>query len=107
MLLTSVGGFGHVLLKNMRMLGSICKRSGEGSYELPIILGRDFSGVIVAKGSAVTEYSVGDEVYGVVKPEYNGCHAEYALTYDSLVCAIHFSGVLSNSVRFCSGFFSF
>lgn len=78
------GGFGSVFLKNLRQLDYLCQKSGSIS-ELPLILGRDFAGVITAKGSSVLNFDVGDEVYGVVKPQDPGCHAEYAVTTNTLV----------------------
>lgn len=67
----------------MRQIESLCHTSA--ASELPLILGRDFAGTVVGKGSSVTEFDIGDEVYGVVKPQNRGCHAEFALTYNKLV----------------------
>jgi hypothetical protein len=33
-------------------------------YEFPVILGRDYAGVVEQTGAEVTRYSVGDEVFG-------------------------------------------
>ncbi|WP_218813584.1 zinc-binding dehydrogenase [Rickettsiella endosymbiont of Dermanyssus gallinae] len=49
---------------------------------LPIILGRDFSGVIIKVGANVEEYREGDSVFGVVSPfrvagMKQGSHAKY------------------------------
>jgi NADPH:quinone reductase-like Zn-dependent oxidoreductase len=38
--------------------------SGMVEHEFPVILGRDYAGVVERVGSDVTRYSVGDEVYG-------------------------------------------
>jgi NADPH:quinone reductase-like Zn-dependent oxidoreductase len=35
-------------------------------YEFPVILGRDFAGIVEEAGSGVTRYEVGDEVLGFV-----------------------------------------
>ena len=32
-------------------------------YEMPLILGNDFAGVIIKVGSKVTRFKVGDEIY--------------------------------------------
>lgn len=33
-------------------------------YDMPLILGNDFSGIITEVGKGVTKFKVGDEVYG-------------------------------------------
>jgi NADPH2:quinone reductase len=38
--------------------------SGMLEHEFPIVLGRDYAGVVEGTGSAVTRYATGDEVYG-------------------------------------------
>ena len=40
------------------------------------ILGTEFAGVVVEAGSAVTQFAVGDEVFGVNADRF-GAHAEY------------------------------
>src|SRR5262249_50933843 len=51
----------------------------EGKTKLPLVLGTDGAGIVVAKGSRVRRFEVGDRVYGY---EYGnpkgGFHAEYA-----------------------------
>jgi len=42
----------------------------------PAMLGRDFSGVVSALGTGVTDFKVGDEVFGVVEQIRNECYAE-------------------------------
>jgi NADPH2:quinone reductase len=37
---------------------------GMADYEFPVVLGRDYVGVVERMGAAVTRYAVGDEVYG-------------------------------------------
>ena len=49
---------------------------------LPIVLGRDFSGVVVETGADVTNFKIGDAVWGIVNPFRiaglkQGAHAEY------------------------------
>lgn len=53
------------------------KKSLFRPVEFPLILGRDFAGEVVAKGSNVADINVGDVVMGVVAPYEQGCHAEY------------------------------
>jgi len=51
-----------------------------GSYDsklkFPYILGRDFSGVVSALGSGVTDFKIGDPVFGVMDAGIEGCYAE-------------------------------
>ena len=47
------------------------------------VLGRDVAGTVVAVGSAVTRFAVGDEVYGVAP----GSFAEYAVARESQLAA--------------------
>lgn len=67
-------GYGQVLLGRIRQAKklSLCR-----PVEFPLTLGRDFSGVVVAKGVNVTDdLNVGDTVIGVVTPYQQGCHAQ-------------------------------
>jgi NADPH:quinone reductase-like Zn-dependent oxidoreductase len=52
---------------------------------LPLILGSDLSGEIVATGPGVSELRVGDQVYGVTNPQFIGAYAEYALAAAGMV----------------------
>ena len=58
-----------------------------GLYELqsPHISGRDFSGVVCKLGNGVTEFSVGDPVFGVMDVGREGGYAEYVAEKASLV----------------------
>ena len=47
---------------------------GNGPY--PLILGRDFSGVVSALGAGVTDLRVGDDVFGVLEAGREGAYAE-------------------------------
>jgi NADPH:quinone reductase-like Zn-dependent oxidoreductase len=52
---------------------------------LPLILGSDLSGEIVATGPGVSEPHVGEQVYGVTNPQFIGAYAEYALASAAMV----------------------
>ncbi|MGY4622785.1 NADP-dependent oxidoreductase [Bradyrhizobium sp. USDA 4486] len=52
---------------------------------LPLTLGSDLSGEIVAIGPDVAELAVGDQVYGVTNPQFVGAYAEYALASAGMV----------------------
>ena len=49
---------------------------GHGPQKFPLILGRDFSGVVSAVGAGVTDLRVGDEVFGVHELGREGAYAE-------------------------------
>ncbi|HEY4143062.1 MAG TPA: NADP-dependent oxidoreductase [Pseudolabrys sp.] len=54
-------------------------RVGNGRYKLdklPHILGRDFSGIVSAVGAGVTDFKVGDAVFGVTDQGIEGAYAE-------------------------------
>jgi NADPH:quinone reductase-like Zn-dependent oxidoreductase len=52
---------------------------------LPLILGSDIAGEIVAMGSDVAELRVGQKVYGVTNPQFVGAYAEYAVASAGMV----------------------
>ena len=47
---------------------------GQGKF--PLVLGRDFSGVVAALGAGVADFRVGDEVFGVLEGGREGTYAE-------------------------------
>jgi NADPH:quinone reductase-like Zn-dependent oxidoreductase len=54
-------------------------RRGQGRYKLarfPHILGRDFSGVVSGLGAGVTNFKIGDAVFGVTEQGIEGTYAE-------------------------------
>jgi len=53
------------------------------SNEFPLILGRDFSGVIVKRGRLFKRFKEGDSVYGVRWVVGQGTHAEYVIVNKS------------------------
>ena len=50
--------------------------SSDSKLKFPYILGRDFSGVVAARGAGVTDLAVGDAVFGVCDAGIEGCYAE-------------------------------
>jgi NADPH:quinone reductase-like Zn-dependent oxidoreductase len=52
---------------------------------LPLILGSDLSGKIIAVGPGVSDLRAGDQVYGVTNPQFVGAYAEYALASATMV----------------------
>ncbi len=52
-------------------------RKGEyAALKFPYVLGRDFSGNVSAVGEGVTDFKVGDAVFGVLPPGQEGTYAE-------------------------------
>lgn len=52
---------------------------------LPLTLGSDLSGEIVAAGPGLSELRVGKQVYGVTNPRFIGAYAEYAVASAGMV----------------------
>ena len=52
---------------------------------LPLTLGSDLSGDIVGVGSGVSDWRMGDQVYGVTNPRFVGAYAEYAVASAAMV----------------------
>lgn len=70
---SSINGF------DLGVLGGYLK--GVYEYEFPVVLGKDFAGVVTATGDGVTTVDVGDRVFGVVmRPTLGqGGFAEYVV----------------------------
>lgn len=73
----------------MRKVKSCCGKP-YSDIEFPLTLGRDFSGTVVSKGHGVNKFSVGDQVWGVVPIEQQGCHATSVVVDSCLVCSTFF-----------------
>ncbi|XP_053597405.1 reticulon-4-interacting protein 1, mitochondrial isoform X5 [Microplitis demolitor] len=68
----------------MNLMRRIRKLNEE--IEFPLTTGRDFSGIVVAKGHIVgSKFELGDEVWGVVPVEQQGCHATHVVVDSDLV----------------------
>jgi NADPH:quinone reductase-like Zn-dependent oxidoreductase len=52
---------------------------------LPLTLGADFAGEVVAVGDGVEKFAVGDRVYGVVNTQFTGAWAEFAAAEASMI----------------------
>lgn len=50
--------------------------SSSQNLQLPYILGRDFSGVVTELGAGVSDFSIGDQVFGVLDAGHEGTYAE-------------------------------
>ncbi|GAB6425268.1 NADP-dependent oxidoreductase [Bacillus luti] len=51
-------------------------------YEMPLILGNDFAGVITKVGSKVTRFKIGDEIYARPRKNKIGTFAEYIAIHE-------------------------
>ncbi|WHY66761.1 NADP-dependent oxidoreductase [Neobacillus sp. SuZ13] len=51
-------------------------------YKMPLILGNDFSGVVVKVGAKVTRFKVGDEIYARPRKSNIGTFAEYIAIHE-------------------------
>jgi NADPH:quinone reductase-like Zn-dependent oxidoreductase len=62
-------------------------RAGQGAepQPLPLILGSDLAGDVVAVGPGVSRPLVGEQIYGVTNPQFVGAYAEYALAAAAMV----------------------
>jgi len=67
---------------------------------LPLTLGSDLAGEIVAMGPGVSGLSAGDRVYGVTNPRFVGAYAEYAVTSAAMISRkpISLTGIEAASV---------
>jgi NADPH:quinone reductase-like Zn-dependent oxidoreductase len=61
--------------------------SSDGVDRTPIVPSHEFSGVVVEVGDGVSDFSVGDEVYGVVPFDRDGAAAEYVSVPAGFVAA--------------------
>jgi NADPH:quinone reductase-like Zn-dependent oxidoreductase len=57
------------------------------SPQPPLTLGSDLSGVVEDVGPGVTDFNIGDEIYGVTNPQFCGANAEYALASANMTAA--------------------
>ena len=85
---------GHVLVKiaasSVNTVDTMIRKMGDElplSPDTPAILGMDFAGTVEAVGDGVTDYSVGDEVYGCAGglADLPGTLAEYIVADSNLI----------------------
>lgn len=71
-------GYGRTGLSTLRWFSKV--------KEFPLILGREFCGIVKEKGSKVRDdIQIGDKVWGLVSPQQPGAHAEYVVVDQSTV----------------------
>ncbi|XP_034251328.1 reticulon-4-interacting protein 1 homolog, mitochondrial [Thrips palmi] len=69
-----MNGYGATLFNKIRQ--AMQTKSSEPSIEFPLTLGRDFAGKVIAVGHNVINIKPGDDVWGVIAPTSQGCHAQ-------------------------------
>lgn len=74
--LLMIKGYGREIIDNVNVLtqSTKCKLSYD---KFPLVLGRDFAGVVRSTGAAVTKFQVGDQVWGALSPFKQGSHCKY------------------------------
>jgi NADPH:quinone reductase-like Zn-dependent oxidoreductase len=69
--------------------GADCKVR-EGSYvtvsKFPYVLGRDFSGTVASLGAGVSDFAIGEAVFGVLAAGHEGTYAEKVAEKASILC---------------------
>ncbi len=55
------------------------------SPQPPLTLGSDISGLVEAVGPDVSQFAIGDEVYGVTNPQFCGAQAEFATALAGMI----------------------
>ena len=79
-------GYGHSLLSLVKMTND-CGIDAITYDRLPLVLGRDFCGQVIACGQSITQYRVGDTVWGALPPfSRHGSHSQFIVADESHVC---------------------
>lgn len=73
------GGYGKMALNALRRGPNLMANNSE----FPLVLGRDFSGIVVETGQNVKKFKPGDEVWGALSAARQGTHAEFTVTSES------------------------
>ena len=55
------------------------------SPQPPLTLGSDLSGCVQAVGPDVSQFAIGDDVYGVTNPQFCGAQAEFAVAFAGMI----------------------
>lgn len=78
MIIINPEGYGRNVINTLRFVTK--------NTEFPLILGREFCGVVIAKGQKVRDdIQVGEKVWGVVSPQSPGSQAEFVVVNQSTV----------------------
>ena len=110
-------GYGQNLFRLARVKDVFINGPEKLTYDkFPMTLGRDFSGVVVHKGSSVENVTLGDEVWGIVPPQNNqGSHGNYVILKERYLshkpsnmdhiqaASIPYAGLTAHSALTCFG----
>ena len=74
--LLMIKGYGREIIDSLNVVtqATKCKLSYD---KFPLVLGRDFAGVVRSTGAAVTKFQVGDQIWGSLSPFKQGSHCKY------------------------------
>ena len=78
-------GYGKRVLGALRSLDDLSRSEAPGLSSYPRVLGRDFSGEVLAVGRGVTRVRPGDEVWGALYPSAEGSHQEICVASEDSV----------------------
>jgi len=70
----------HVKAAGVGNWDSLIREGKVKLQPLPLILGSELSGIVVAIGADVSGFKLADEVYGATNEQFSGAYAEYALS---------------------------
>ncbi|XP_019647767.1 PREDICTED: reticulon-4-interacting protein 1 homolog, mitochondrial-like [Branchiostoma belcheri] len=76
-------GYGAAMLNRQRDPTGVLPFMDPNVNELPLVLGRDCSGIVMETGLNVKEYKPGEEVWVAVNPYKMGTHAEFVVVTNS------------------------
>ena len=80
-----VKGYGKRVLGAFRTLDHLSQGEFPNLSSYPRVLGRDFSGEVLAVGRGVTRVRPGDEVWGALHPSAEGSHQELCVASEASV----------------------
>lgn len=80
--LLMIQGYGREIIDSLNVVtqSTKCKLSYD---KFPLVLGRDFSGVVRSTGAAVTKFQVGDQIWGSLSPFKQGSHCKFLVASEN------------------------
>ena len=77
-------GYGRTVLSNLRSVDTLLSGS-QYTSSYPRVLGRDFSGEVVAVARNVSRVRPGDQVWGALYPSHEGSHQQFCIAQENCV----------------------